>query len=371
MRLLIILIFISNFLFGIEQEIPKNVMVFMEKEYEGNSNKEFRWRLEVYNKNGERVKFLYDFDTEFNLVENDNYEANESDVNEVYDKNGKLIEIKEVYDENHYIITNFKEYKKNGYRVEEEIITNYSEGKHVGYGSWYIIRIYNKKGLLIKEEYNGNRISYMYYKYDENNILKEELFVHPDGTLISYYIYEDGLLKEIKEYRYELNMMIESDYELPNIPKSEKKKLWIRKNYDYIFWNDLSFVNLEKIFSLKIKLKDKIAFFEDLQISIILKEKPKIYTDSQYVLLLNNYAYYLSETDRYEEAMPILEKVINLSQNRAVAYLNLGDCYDKLYKNSKDEKDKEKSIKNYKKYISLLKKDAKIPENVKKIMGIK
>lgn len=371
MRLLIILIFISNFLFGIEQEIPKNVMVFMEKEYDGNSSKEFRWRLEVYNKNGERIKYLNSYDTKFNLVENDNYEANESDVNEIYDANGKLIEIKEVYDENNYVITNFKEYEKNGYRVEEEIITNYFEGKPTCYGSWDIIRTYDKKGLLIKEEYNGNRITHVYYKYDENNTLKEELFEHPDGTFISYYSYNKGLLKEIKEYRYELNMMIESDYELPNIPKSEKKKLWIRKNYDYIFWNDLSFVNFEKIFSLKTKPEDKITFFEDLQISIILKEKPKLYTDFQYVLLLNNYAYYLSETDRYEEAMPIIEKVIKLSPNRAVAYLNLGDCYDKRYKNSKNEKDKENSIKNYKKYISLLKKDAKIPENVKKIMGIK
>ena len=33
MSLLIILIFISNFLFGIEKEIPKNVMAFIEKEY--------------------------------------------------------------------------------------------------------------------------------------------------------------------------------------------------------------------------------------------------------------------------------------------------------------------------------------------------
>lgn len=108
-----------------------------------------------------------------------------------------------------------------------------------------------------------------------------------------------------------------------------------------------------------------------MQISIILKEKPKLYTDSQYVLLLNNYAYYLSETDRYEEAIPILEKVIKLSPNRAVAYLNLGDCYDKLYQKSKNKKDNENSIKNYKKYISLLKKDAKIPDKLKRIIGIK
>lgn len=69
--------------------------------------------------------------------------------------------------------------------------------------------------------------------------------------------------------------------------------------------------------------------------------------------------------------MPILERVILLSPERAVAYLNLGDCYYKDYEKSKKQSDKDKVVENYKKYVSLLKKDAKIPDRVKEILEIK
>jgi tetratricopeptide (TPR) repeat protein len=60
-------------------------------------------------------------------------------------------------------------------------------------------------------------------------------------------------------------------------------------------------------------------------------------TDSQYVSFLNDYGFFLSETsDRWQEAIPVLEKVIALNPNRHVAHLNLGDVYAKASAASTD-----------------------------------
>ena len=134
----------------------------------------------------------------------------------------------------------------------------------------------------------------------------------------------------------------------------------------------LSYDNFAKIisgYSKNKNIKETINNLEKSNIKNILKQKPEAFTDTQYISILNDYAYFLSETERYKEAMPILERVILLSPDRAVAYLNLGDCYYKDYEKSKKQSDKDKVIENYKKYVSLLKKDAKIPDRVKNILG--
>lgn len=49
-----------------------------------------------------------------------------------------------------------------------------------------------------------------------------------------------------------------------------------------------------------------------------------------YVQILNDYAFLLAETrERFREAIPILETVIDLDPGRYVAYLNLGDAFKK------------------------------------------
>ena len=68
------------------------------------------------------------------------------------------------------------------------------------------------------------------------------------------------------------------------------------------------------------------------------------------------------------EAIAILERLINLSPDRAVAYLNLGDCYQKEYENNNKQIYKNKVIENYKQYVKLLKKEANIPKRVKEIL---
>ncbi|OCL97661.1 hypothetical protein AAX29_01814 [Aliarcobacter thereius] len=74
----------------------------------------------------------------------------------------------------------------------------------------------------------------------------------------------------------------------------------------------------------------------------------------------NDIAYYLHQADANEEAIFLLEKIIEKYPNRIVAYLNLADAYIAI-------NDKEKAKKNYKRYVELMKQDnkeEKIPKRV-------
>lgn len=73
-----------------------------------------------------------------------------------------------------------------------------------------------------------------------------------------------------------------------------------------------------------------ISLLEAAGARSIVTAKPSELTDIQYVSILNDYGFFLSETsERWQEAIPVLEKVIALNPNRHVAHLNLGDVYAK------------------------------------------
>ncbi|QKF67307.1 hypothetical protein AVENP_1762 [Arcobacter venerupis] len=74
----------------------------------------------------------------------------------------------------------------------------------------------------------------------------------------------------------------------------------------------------------------------------------------------NDIAYYLQQANANNEAIFLLEKILEKFPNRTVAYLNLADAYDGLG-------NKEKAKENYEKYMNLMKQDnkeAKIPKRV-------
>lgn len=120
--------------------------------------------------------------------------------------------------------------------------------------------------------------------------------------------------------------------------------------------------------ALKCYKKDKFFSIEIMEESgvkeLIESGIPKSLSKSQYVSILNDYAFYLSETERYNEAIPMLEKVLLLSPERAVAYLNLGDVYESNYTFEEDKSYLEKKEMMYKKYLLLLKNGAKVPNRV-------
>lgn len=138
--------------------------------------------------------------------------------------------------------------------------------------------------------------------------------------------------------------------------------------------NNFNINEIDKIFKSTKNLKDvdnTLINLEKNGIQELLITMPKEIKTATYIQYLNDYAYFLSETDRYKEAMPILEKVIELSPDRVVTYLNLGDCYYKDYQRGKKQSDLNNMIDNYCKYIGLLKEEAKIPNRVKDFTNYK
>lgn len=263
--------------------------------------------------------------------------------------------------------------KKTGIRKEIEIYTSYSDGKETCYGEGSIEMSYNKKNQLIKDGDYIGQITEIYYKYDSYGKVIEELSVGAASNTITYYKYKDKLLVEEDEYKFDMDLWSDSEYKYPDIPANEPKKLWSVTKYKYSYYKDgiLSYEKLNSIvaeYGKNSNIKNILYNLESSGIKYILKKQPVYFTQGQYVSILNNYAYFLSETERYKEAMPILERVIERDKNRVVAYLNLGDCYNREYSKNRDEKVKKKVVENYRKYVWLLKKDAKIPERVKEMI---
>lgn len=94
---------------------------------------------------------------------------------------------------------------------------------------------------------------------------------------------------------------------------------------------------------------------EKAGVGAILESKPDTLAKGNYVNILNDYAYFLSEQGgRDEDAVRILKKVVSLSPGREVAYLNLGDVFYKEFNKTVNEEKKEIAKEYYKKYIDLI-----------------
>lgn len=123
-----------------------------------------------------------------------------------------------------------------------------------------------------------------------------------------------------------------------------------------------------EVYKAKKDIQNAIDTLEKSGIKTILKNKPPDMPTDNYITILNDYAFYLSETDnRYEEAIPILQNVISLSPKRHVAYLNLGDVYLKLFKSKHNAEFKEIAKGYYLKYIDILRESKKrvlLPDTV-------
>ena len=78
----------------------------------------------------------------------------------------------------------------------------------------------------------------------------------------------------------------------------------------------------------------------------------------------NDIAYYLQQVNANDEAIFLLEKIIEKFPNRTVAYLNLADAYNGI-------NNKEKAKENYEKYINLMEQDNKENKIPKRVLEFK
>lgn len=114
-------------------------------------------------------------------------------------------------------------------------------------------------------------------------------------------------------------------------------------------------LNLNEVLKNLKEKKETNLSIENL--NVILKNEE---LNQKTVQKYNDIAYYLQQKNANNEAIFLLEKIIEKFPNRTVAYLNLADAYDGI-------NDKEKAKENYEKYINLMKQDnkeVKIPKRV-------
>lgn len=114
----------------------------------------------------------------------------------------------------------------------------------------------------------------------------------------------------------------------------------------------------------------------------IFEKKPAGLKEAAYVALLNDYGFFLLETgDRWEyEAGLVLQKVLEIAPDRAVAHLNMGDWYKKAMDTPREsapelvrDESRPKMIAHYQRYAQLTtggKSDQKLPARVREALEV-
>lgn len=118
-----------------------------------------------------------------------------------------------------------------------------------------------------------------------------------------------------------------------------------------MIYNNLTSQTLEGLRAI-----DALAILEAAGIHAALKTKPKKLSNRQYAYILNDYAFFLSQDRRFDDAITALKTVIKADPTRAVAYLNLGDTLRTNLENAKSYKEKVSATKDIKKAYRAYKK---------------
>jgi len=180
-------------------------------------------------------------------------------------------------------------------------------------------------------------------------VKKALLYKSPNGTSNGYLLKNDNIeiLKEKDNWVYVLY-----DGEI-------KIKAWVHKQdifkaevSDKVNNHSLSFI--EK----SLKGKEQLDVYNLEFFKKYLPEKP---IEKKTLTPYNNIAYYLQKAGANEEAVYLLEKILEKFPKRTVAYYNLADAYWALG-------EKKKAVKAYKTYIKQMKakgKEKRIPKVVK------
>ncbi|MGB5919380.1 tetratricopeptide repeat protein [Arcobacter sp.] len=193
-------------------------------------------------------------------------------------------------------------------------IKEYKEGDNI----LYIKTVFNGAGGEIREYF----ISYVNNNWKLNKSI---------STYSTYLKIKVCIFNNSKNNEKCINIKNEDNNFILAITRRLKKKL------------DISFISREYIFSL-------LNEYRLLPVNL-----------TPY----NNLAYYLEQTGAYKESIYLLKKILEKYPNRIVAYINLGDAY-------LGNKQKDKAIKAYKKYIELMKKtgkEKKIPKRVLELVN--
>ena len=210
----------------------------------------------------------------------------------------------------------------------------------------------NDDGLLIAV--HSNKESYPKLIDIKSGQLLKTLTVKniPDFIMIDigrlYFIYSDWLGKKskIEIYTYDKSLLYSDTFYASNLKNEHESALRLyRETKD--FYN-------------------AIEMLENADIQLMLKGNRQVAIADK-INILNDYAYFLSLTyDRYKEAIPLLEQVIRLSQDRTSAYINMADVYSKLYKYEKPKKETLQKAKDYYETYKRLMSEKGVSKNILK-----
>ncbi len=220
----------------------------------------------------------------------------------------------------------------------------------------------------ISEPYNSSNVFYDF----EFNFHGEPLFTKDLDCYLAQndrircfnkeYPDDDSELSLIKNLIFEdVAKIISSKSNIPNERLMRYKDIF--ENFD--FKSSSYGVLFKYLFDINNKYSRTVQENEDYHLNkslystiksvnfLMLDNKPSIEN-------YNNLSFYLEQAKAYEEAVFLLEKIVEEVPDRTVAFINLGDAYWGL-----DEKEKAKEA--YKTYVDQMKtkgKEAKIPKRV-------
>lgn len=212
----------------------------------------------------------------------------------------------------------------------------------------------NNVSVLNKYEFEGNVASVKHIEYDKKKSIL--------GILVGWRTMHRGLGIDGEYYSLKYYRLFDSFFlPLDKISKAgfdgsgeDGKETFLFKSDESIAKYTSSITENNLLENINDQIKNNQKQFDINSIKIILKE---IKITKKTLVMYNDMAYYLEKEKAYEEAVYVLEKIVEKFPNRTVAYLNLGDAYWGL-------EDKYKAKKAYQTYIKQMRekgKEKKIP----------
>lgn len=210
---------------------------------------------------------------------------------------------------------------------------------------------YDKKRFIQENIADGNIIVWDFYAH---RLIKQIQIPAHKGAINSVFVYdkERFIQDRIRELTEEEIKSVKASYIAKRAERNKK----------------LLFAHKEALKQFKAGKSpiESAHLLEKNGIESIIEAKPEDMTVDVYANILNDYAFFLQEAGKDKfKVINILQQVIKVSPERAVAYLNIGDAYYEI--------NQEVAKAYYRKYVDIMNKNKKlalVPEKVKTILNL-
>ncbi len=212
-----------------------------------------------------------------------------------------------------------------------------------------IFSVFAGEDKIISASVDGNIIVWDFYTHK----LIKQIPAHKRGIeSVFFYDKERFILDKIKELTEDEIKSVKASY---TAAKAERSKKLLLAHKEAL-----------KQFKAGKSPMESAYLLEKNGIENIIEAKPEDMTVDVYANILNDYAFFLHEAGKDKfKVINILQQVIKISPERAVAYLNIGDAYYEI--------NQEVAKVYYRRYVDIMYKNKKlalVPEKVKTILNL-